>query len=84
MNIFDQIAAGARPAPRPAPAGAEPSLAELQLGYALAKQVPAMECGFTIYTSYGAIDVVAGPLADRLQAMVRAAIEHELAQRAAL
>ena len=82
MDIFDQIAAGVRPPPpshqdtrtiRPC------SNVQLQLGYALAKQVPDMARGFTIQTSYGEISVVPGPLAEQLQALVREATERELA-----
>ena len=80
MDIFDQIAAGARPAPAPsahqAPAATD---ADLRLSYALAKQVPDMARGFTIHTSYGEIAVVPGPLADQIQALVRQATERELA-----
>ena len=82
MDIFDQIAAGVRPP--------QPSLldtrtvrpctdVQLQLSYALAKQVPDMARGFIIHTSYGEIAVVPGPLADQLQALVREATERELA-----
>ena len=80
MDIFDQIAAGVRPAPAPsahqAPAATDE---DLRLGYALAKQVPDMARGFTIHTSYGEIAVVPGPLADQIQALVRQATERELA-----
>ena len=79
MDIFDQIAAGVRPAPAPsahqAPAATDE---DLRLSYALAKQVPDMERGFTIGTSYGEIAVVPGPLADQIQALVRQATEREL------
>jgi len=43
--------------------------------YALAKQVPDMERGFEIHTSYGAIVIPAGPLADCLQAAVRKGLQ---------
>ena len=80
MDIFDQIAAGVRPAPAPsahqAPAATD---ADLRLSYALAKQVPDMARGFSIHTSYGEIAVVPGPLADQIQALVHQAIERELA-----
>ena len=79
MDIFDQIAAGVRPAPAPsahqAPAATDE---DLRLGYALAKQVPDMARGFSIHTSYGEIAVVPGPLADQIQALVREATEREL------
>ena len=80
MDIFDQIAAGVRPAPAPsahqAPAATD---ADLRLSYALAKQVPDMARGFSIHTSYGEIAVVPGPLADQIQALVHQATERELA-----
>ena len=80
MDIFDQIAAGVRPAPAPsahqAPAATDE---DLRLSYALAKQVPDMARGFSIHTSYGDIAVVPGPLADQIQALVRVATERELA-----
>ena len=82
MDIFDQIAAGMRPAPAPsahAPADLWRKETELQLSYALAKQVPDMARGFSIHTSYGYIVVVPGPLADQIQALVRQAAERELA-----
>ncbi len=82
MDIFDQIAAGVRPAPAPsahAPADLWRKETELQLSYALAKQVPDMARGFSIHTSYGDIAVVPGPLADQIQALVRQATERELA-----
>ena len=61
MDIFDQIATGVRPPPPPSAtsATAQPSLQEQLLSYALAKQVPAMERGFSISTSYGDIEVAA-------------------------
>ena len=82
MDIFDQIAAGVRPAPAPsahAPADLWRKETELQLSYALAKQVPDMARGFSIHTGYGEIAVVPGPLADQIQALVRQATERELA-----
>jgi hypothetical protein len=82
MDIFDQIAAGVRPAPAPSahPHQAPAATGEdLRLGYALAKQVPDMARGFSIHTSYGDIAVVPGPLADQIQALVREATERELA-----
>ena len=82
MDIFDQIAAGMRPPHSPsahAPADLWRKETELQLSYALAKQVPDMARGFSIHTSYGDIAVVPGPLADQIQALVRVATERELA-----
>lgn len=55
-----------------------PSAEEQALGYALAKQVPAMERGFVIATSYGDITVPAGWMADRIQEHVRHVLEAEL------
>lgn len=81
-DIFDTLALGL-PWPSlstPPAAKPQPSVAELQLSYALAKQVPAMDRGFTIHTSYGDIAVVPGPLAERLQFLVRQAIACELAK----
>ena len=83
MDIFDQIAAGMRPPHSPsahAPADLWRKETELQLSYALAKQVPDMARGFSIHTSYGDIAVVPGPLAERLQFLVRQAIACELAK----
>ena len=82
MDIFDQIAAGVRPPHPPSartPADLWRTETELQLSYALAKQVPDMARGFSIHTSYGDIVVVPGPLADQIQALVRQATERELA-----
>lgn len=54
---------------------------EQDLSYALAKQVPNMRSrGFIIGTSYGAIDVPPGPLAERLADHVRLVLALELAQ----
>ena len=81
MDIFDQIAAGMRPPHSPsahAPADLWRKETELQLSYALAKQVPDMARGFSIHTRYGDIVVVPGPLADQIQALVRQATEREL------
>ena len=76
MDIFDQIAAGVRPPPPPSAHISEalPSLQEQQLSYALAKQVPDMERGFTIATSYGDIAIAPGWMADR----IRRHLEHVL------
>ena len=81
MDIFDQIAAGVRPAPAPsahphqAPAATDE---DLRLGYALAKQVPDMERGFTIGTGYGDIAIPAGWAADSIADQVRMALKAEL------
>lgn len=57
----------------------QPSDAELRLSYALSRQVPDMDRGFTLHTTYGEIAVAAGPLAERIQAIVREALQNELA-----
>ena len=79
MDIFDQIAAGVRPAPAPsahqAPAATD---ADLRLSYALAKQVPDMERGFIIATGYGDIVIPAGWAADFITDQVRMALKVEL------
>ena len=79
MDIFDQIAAGVRPAPAPsahqAPAATD---ADLRLSYALAKQVPDMERGFIIATGYGDIVIPAGRAADFIADQVRMALKAEL------
>ena len=79
MDIFDQIAAGVRPAPAPsahqAPAATD---ADLRLSYALAKQVPDMVRGFTITTAYGDIAIPAGWAADFIADQVRMALKVEL------
>ena len=87
MNApYDALDALALGLPMPAPLQssvaampAAPCDAELQLSYALARQVPDMARGFSIHTAYGEIAVVPGPLADQLQALVRVATERELA-----
>ena len=48
-----------------------------EIGYALAKQVPDMNRGFTIATSYGDIVVPAGQMADYIARWVRSALEVE-------
>ena len=79
MDIFDQIAAGVRPAPAPsahqAPAATD---ADLRLSYALAKQAPDMERGFIIATGYGDIVIPAGRAADFIADQVRMALKAEL------
>ena len=82
-DALDAIALGLpMPAPVQYPAAGTPAApcdAELQMSYALARQVPDMARGFSIHTAYGEIAVVPGPLADQLQALVREATERELA-----
>lgn len=58
---------------------------EQTLRYALAKQVPDMERGFTVSTSYGDIVIPPGKLATRLaghmrRALMRRLLELELAK----
>ena len=48
-----------------------------EIDYALAKQVPAMNGGFTVATSYGDITVPYGPVADQIARWVRRALETE-------
>ena len=55
-----------------------PTQKELRLSYALARGVPDMDRGFTIATRYGDIEVGPGPLATRIQSIVRQAIQEEL------
>jgi hypothetical protein len=54
---------------------------DLALTFALSRQVPAMERGFAISTSYGDLIVNAGPLAERIQTLVEQELRNELAQR---
>lgn len=49
-----------------------------RLSYALAKQVPAMECGFTISTSYGDIEIVAED-AEQFQRLAKRMLNQKLA-----
>lgn len=49
-----------------------------QIAYALAKQVPDMQRGFTIQTAYGDIVIPPGCMAERLAERVRSALEVEL------
>lgn len=79
MDVFDQIAAGLRPAPPPsAPRSATPpSLPEAPLQYALAKQVPAMARGFAIATDYGDITIPPGWMADRIALHVQRVLQVE-------
>ena len=53
-------------------------MALLRITHMLSRQVPDMERGFTIATSYGDIVIDAGPLADRVTKAVRLALEAEL------
>lgn len=60
-------------------------MSEQTLRYALAKQVPDMERGFTVATSYGDIVIPPGKLATRLKghmqrALMRRLLEMELAK----
>lgn len=52
-------------------------MSEEAIAYALAKQVPDMERGFTISTSYGDIVIPPGLMADRLARQVRVALRVE-------
>ena len=80
MDVFDQIATGVRPPPPCSnyTSKSQPSMQEQSLGYALAKQVPDMERGFTISTSYGDIVIESGRHADAIAAAVRRALEIQL------
>ena len=80
MDIFDQIATGVRPPPPGSnyTSEAQPSMQEQCFGYALAKQVPAMERGFTIHTNYGDITIPPGWMADRIQRHVERVLQVEL------
>lgn len=80
MDVFDQIATGVRPPPPGSnyTSEAQPSMQEQCFGYALAKQVPAMERGFTIHTNYGEIVIEPGRHADAIAATVRRALEIQL------
>ena len=80
MDVFDQIATGVRPPPPGSnyTSEAQPSMQEQCFGYALAKQVPAMERGFTIHTNYGEIVIEPGRHADAIAATVRGALEIQL------
>jgi hypothetical protein len=51
---------------------------ELDITYALAKQVPDLERGFAISTSYGDISIPPGPLASGLRAHLERALQQEL------
>ena len=80
MDIFDQIATGVRPPPPGSnnTSEAQPSMQEQCFGYALAKQVPAMERGFTIHTNYGEIVIEPGRHADAIAVTVRRVLEIQL------
>ena len=83
MDIFDQIATGVRPPPPPSAHSrpAQTSLQEQRLRYALAKQVPDMERGFSVATSYGDINIPAGKLATQLRGHMERALARELARQ---
>lgn len=49
-----------------------------EISYALAKQVPDMNRGFTIQTTYGDLVIEPGPMADRIADQVRDVLEAEL------
>ena len=49
-----------------------------EISYALSKQVPDMQRGFTIQTAYGDLVIPAGRMAERLAERVRSALETEL------
>lgn len=52
-----------------------------QISYALSKQVPDMQRGFTIQTAYGDLVIPAGYMAERLAARMRLVLEVELVAR---
>ena len=54
-----------------------PSAEVERIRYALAKQVPAMECGFTIQTSYGELRIEAND-APRFAALARTTLQKQL------
>lgn len=80
MDIFDAMAAGKVPPPPPSRTADDGALteAELACSYKLARHVPDMARGFTICTNYGEMRI-GGPLALRMQALVRQALANELA-----
>ena len=80
MDIFDEMAAGLHPVPpqSTAPRKSRPTMQEQQLSYALAKQVPDLERGFTITTSYGDIVIESGRHANGIAAAVRRVLETQL------
>ena len=80
MDIFDEMAAGLRPVPPQsiAPRKSRPTMQEQQLSYALAKQVPDLERGFTISTNYGHIFIEPGHHANAIAATVRRVLEIQL------
>ena len=57
---------------------------EQTIRYALAKQVPDMERGFTVSTSYGDIAIPAGKLATQLRGHMERALARELARQLVL
>lgn len=54
-----------------------------EISYALSKQVPDMQRGFTIQTAYGDLIIPAGFIAERLAERVRLVLEVELLAQAA-
>ena len=54
---------------------------EQTIRYALAKQVPDMERGFMVATSYGDINIPAGKLATQLRGHMERALARELARQ---
>ena len=80
MDIFDEWAAGLHPVPPQsiAPRKSQPTMQEQQLSYALAKQVPDLERGFTISTSYGDIVIESGRHVNGIAAAVRRVLETQL------
>lgn len=50
---------------------------EQEISYALAKQVPDMNRGFTIHTTYGDLVIEPGPMADRIARQVGMALRVE-------
>lgn len=60
------------------------NLSDLELGYTLAKQVPAIGRGFVLQTVYGDIHVPAGRLADRVSDLLGQHFRLEQMRREAL
>lgn len=62
--------------------GSSNNASVLAASYALSKQVPAMEDGFTIQTSYGDLVIKSGPGpgAERIRAAVKKELEAQLAK----
>lgn len=53
---------------------------ENQIRYAIARQVPEMERGFTVATNYGDIVIPAGKLASQMRGHMERALARELAR----